>query len=80
MFQNGKSPAMLGDIFAGAGGISTIGLASSAQSLVEAARAQAGQTPVATPGGGSVLASAGGLGLGLLLLFAIAYVLDRSVL
>lgn len=80
MFSNGKAPAMLGDIFAGAGGISTIGLVSSAQSLVETARAQAGQVPVATPGGGSVLASAGGIGLGLLIAFGVAYILDRKVL
>jgi hypothetical protein len=71
---------MLGDIFAGSGGISTIGLASSAQSYQEVAAAQAGQTPVAQPGAGTSLLSVRGIGIGALLLLAIAYVLDRSVL
>ena len=76
----GKAPTMLGDIFAGAGGASTIQLASSAQSYVEAVAAQAGQTPVAQPGAGTSLLSVGGLGIGALLLFVVAYLLDRSVL
>ncbi len=75
----GKVPTMAADLN-GAAGISTIQLASSAQSLVEAARANASQTQTATPGSGTALLGAGGLGIGLLIVLGLAYILDRKVL